>query len=364
MSGGFEKLGRAARHELAEIAEGSDLAARIERQVLSAVPRRSRMSWRILPVFALAAAAMVLVVAKPGRDPQISFTIAGEGTGDNAAPIVAQDAPKLIAFSEGTTVEVASQAEVRVLKTGTHAAEVGLVSGRITARVKHVDVDTHWLFRAGPYTVTVTGTAFDLSWNASAQRFALKMLEGRVILTGGSLTAPREVRAGESVLLGETAAAPTVAAAPPVIAEPQSAPPEAPPTVQPAQPTIAPDANAAGKLFARADALALQGDERTAVRLFEQLSRKYPHDALAGLASFAAGRLLLTQLHNPAGALPELERARRLGLPDPLAEACHARIVEALTRLKRRKECVDEKARYLGKYRQGVHLAMVAEACD
>jgi FecR protein len=352
----FERLGRVAKRELDGLVDRSTLANEIENQVLAVAPRRSRRALRLVPVFVFAAAACAFFAIYTGRRSELTFTIAGEGSGQVSSPIVTQSMPKLLAFSEGTTLTVSPQARVRILKTQERNAEVGLDEGTLMARVKHIDADSHWVFRAGPYAVTVTGTAFDLSWDPAVQRMALQMHEGRVLVSGGALSLPREVRAGERLLLG--------GAMPAVPAAVTQAPEETPPVISPSPPSVPDNLLTVGKLFARADRIRLQGNEREAVHLFQTLSRKHPRDPLAGLAAFAAGRLLLMQLNDPKNALVDLERARRLGLPEPLSEECHARIVQVHALMKNRDACVNEKVVYLRKFRQGSHVAMVANACD
>lgn len=350
----FDRLGRVARREIDGLVDRSTLANEIENRVLAAVPHRFRRALRLVPVFVFAAAACAFFAVYSGKHSELTFTIAGEGSGQVSSPIVTQDSPKLVAFSEGTTLAVSPQARVRILKTQDRSAEVGLDGGTLTARVKHADADSHWVFRAGPYAVKVTGTVFDLSWDAHEQRMVLQMHEGRVLVSGGTLSSPREVRAGERLLLGTTPPVPVAAALEPS---------ETPPAIS-SPPSVPDNSISTGQLFARADRIRLQGNEREAVLLFQTLSRKHPRDALAGLAAFAAGRLLLLQLNDPKNALVDLERARRLGLPEPLSEECHARIVQVHALLKNRDACVNEKVGYLGKFRQGAHVAMVAIACD
>ena len=41
-----------------------------------------------------------------------------------------------------------------------------------------------WSLLAGPYSVRVTGTAFDIGWVAAEQRFDISMQSGSVVITG------------------------------------------------------------------------------------------------------------------------------------------------------------------------------------
>jgi hypothetical protein len=65
-----------------------------------------------------------------------------------------------------------------------------------------------WRFEAGPFHVQVTGTRFHLVWRPADQGFSLATTEGRVVVTGTCMAAPRAVAAGESI---ELSCAPVVA---------------------------------------------------------------------------------------------------------------------------------------------------------
>ena len=374
------RLGRLARRELDALVQRSSLPTQIEAAVLGKA-HQPRGRWR-LPVLALgtcaAAAVAVVVILWPA--PPVTFTIAGEGSGHLGAIVSAPNSGKLLAFSEGTTVAIAPHGRAKVVRTASQGADVSVESGTVQASVAHHS-STQWRFHAGPYEIFVTGTKFDLSWDASVKQLTLLMHEGRVLVSGGSISSPREVRQGERFVVGALKServslhpgpvAPSLApvAASPTPVEPSLTRPAVPAkrrlaVLHPSAPrTQAPSAAAALELFARADEVRLSGDERGAVKLFEEVAVAYPGDRLAGLASFAAGRLLLVRLSDPRAALVDLERARRLGLGKPLDEDCHARIIEALGRLAKRNLCAHEQALYLATFPKGAHADIVAKAC-
>lgn len=367
----YERMGRAARAQLDALVEQSKLGARIEEAVLAAAPQQRSAAWR-WPLLAMStavcAAAFAVFVLWPAAP--VTFTIAGEGSGQVGDSIAANDASKLVAFSEGTTVAITAHASARIVRAQHEGADVVVQSGTVQANVAHKE-STKWTFRAGPYTVFVTGTKFDLKWDASAKRMTLSMQEGRVLVSGGAITTPREVRAGEVLDVGADHNERVVPASPPVPVLPAeiaktgtSLAKKRLAFANPAAPTVLEKTlSPAATLFAEADRVRLQGDERGAVALFEKVATGYPRDRLAGLASFAAGRLWLLQLHDPKAALVGFERARRLGLGSPLDEDCHARIIEALGLLKNFNACANEQARYLATFPKGPHVDIVAKAC-
>ena len=373
----YADLGRGVRQELDVLVSDSGLCTAVEAKLFG---RRDPQPRRLLRWFAyasvgLVAATALLLWAWPQG--ALTFTVAGDGSGAVGTMIAAPREPKLLAFSEGTTVLVAPAGKARILRMQPQGADVALEGGTLQAHVKH-KASTRWVFHAGPYEVLVTGTKFDLTWEANTQRLMLAMHEGRVLVQGGAMQTPREVRAGERFVIGD---APAIL--PPAIDVPAERPiarvshpflhPPAPISHAVARPRShqlarAPlleqeKRNPAAVLFGRADAARLSGDEPQAVRLFQDVAQRYPSHRLAGLASFAAGRLLLLRLGDARAALSELERARRLGLGAPLNEDCHARIVEALSALQRQTACKDEQSRYLAAFPRGPHADLVKKAC-
>lgn len=377
---GYSRLGRLARRELDAMVQQSNLPAQIQTAVLGKV-HQPRGRWRF-PVLALGifATAAVAAVALLWPAPPVTFTIAGEGSGQLGATVIAPNSGTLLAFSEGTTVAIKPRGRAKVVRTASHGAEVAVQSGTVQASVAHHS-STQWRFHAGPYEIFVTGTKFDLTWDASVKQLTLLMHEGRVLVSGGSISSPREVRQGESFVAGareservSSLPAPVAPALAPVATSPTPVEPSPTRPMVPARRplallhpnaarTDAPSTSAASELFARADRVRLSGDERAAVKLFEQVAMQHPRSRLAGLASFAAGRLLLVRLSDPRAALVDLKRARRLGLGKPLDEDCHARIIEALGRLGNRNACAQEQALYLAAFPKGAHANIVAKAC-
>ena len=77
-----------------------------------------------------------------------------------------------------------------------------LEDGAFGARVVHRD-RSQWLVYAGPYRVVVTGTHFDVRWDARQHSFTLALHEGAVTVFGPSLDAGgKRVLPSETVRLG------------------------------------------------------------------------------------------------------------------------------------------------------------------
>ncbi len=136
----------------------------------------------------------------------LSFLV-GDDRGDRPGAVgewlaAGSDAPLSARFSDGSAVELAPGASMRVSATTPVGADVLLERGTLHATVAHpAGVPARWAVRAGPFEVRVTGTRFDASWDPQAEAFELTLVEGRVTVTGPSLPADRAVVAGEHLVV-------------------------------------------------------------------------------------------------------------------------------------------------------------------
>jgi hypothetical protein len=172
-------------------------------QLAESVTRRQRISRRA----AVASVAFVLGIVgvtairstkAPAGERAIEYRVAGNPKvapiGQYVAP--ASKEPLALKFSEGSVVQLEPGARARVAKTTTHGATVLLETGGAKVDVIHRPA-ADWTVLAGPYTVHVTGTAFQLNYESSSQRFELAMRSGVVNVEGPGLTHPVEVKANE-----------------------------------------------------------------------------------------------------------------------------------------------------------------------
>src|SRR5690606_31993108 len=58
-----------------------------------------------------------------------------------------------------------------------------------------------WLVEAGPFLVTVTGTAFSITWDASRERFELTLRRGHVLVSGPVLKQELALEAGQTMVV-------------------------------------------------------------------------------------------------------------------------------------------------------------------
>jgi len=160
--------------------------------------RGRRWAFVVVPAFAIAAAVIALFVTRTADDERSLTYSIGDEHGERGQWIAARE-PVLLRFSDGSHIEVARDAKVRVAAMDQRGSTIDLEQGALHAEVLHRDVSS-WQFRTGPYTVLVKGTRFDAAWDSTRETFTLEMLEGKVQITGPLIQAPVTVSAGQSVL--------------------------------------------------------------------------------------------------------------------------------------------------------------------
>ncbi len=200
MSGYLDRFGSIVESELAVPArESTDSSLKHNVLAMADVAIRRRRIRRNV----LASTALVVCVggvasryvrhAAPGEKPieyRVAWATAPAPIGKYVAPEAKE--PLALRFSEGSIVQLAPGARARVARTTTHGATVLIETGGAQVNVVHRPA-TDWTILAGPYTVHVTGTAFNLDFEAATQRFELKMQSGVVTVDGPGLTHPVEV---------------------------------------------------------------------------------------------------------------------------------------------------------------------------
>jgi TolA-binding protein len=130
-------------------------------------------------------------------------------------------------------VALAGGARARVAEVTEKGARVVLEEGEAGVHVVHAP-GTAWSIEAGPFSVAVTGTTFDVGFHAAEQTLEVRMREGSVVVRGPQAEAGVALRAGQRLVAGsaegtlriEADAVPAPAAMPaPARTEPSSSPP-------------------------------------------------------------------------------------------------------------------------------------------
>jgi hypothetical protein len=193
-------LARVARLLDERIDEPRHAAGR-ERLLLAVTKRGPRWSTRSLlwlaAALALAAAAAVVLQRKPAR---LEYRVAGPVVVDGPWLVVSPSGGVLsVRFSEGTEVELGPGSKARVAEVTGDGARVVVGAGVLQARVVH-RLRSRWTVTAGPYTIDVTGTVFDVGWSDASEELELSLHDGSVVVRGPSLPDGLRVAAGQRLV--------------------------------------------------------------------------------------------------------------------------------------------------------------------
>lgn len=202
----LEQLGRTiAKHSDENESTDRVIHGARRRMQLSLRNRRATPGLTQRPGIRFAIAAVAAVLLSLGAyelwpEPPRPLTVQLES--DSAALIGrwigSRDETKQLRFSDGTSLSLHPQTDLKVERTSTTGASVIVGRGRTLASVNHSD-GADWRFAAGPFSIEVTGTEFDLAWHPEKGVFEIALHQGAVKLTGPTLAGARSVRKGEFV---------------------------------------------------------------------------------------------------------------------------------------------------------------------
>lgn len=178
-----------------QLSERDDLA-RVRSRLLSPPPRRGiAWGWTLVPA---SLAALALAWFGFFHEPRaLEVSVGGEAL-DVGAWVAADADAREVQFSDGSEIRLEPSSGVRVAELDANGAALDLQRGSMHVRVVHRDEDTEWRVAAGPFTVEVVGTAFDVAWDPAQQRFGLHLEEGRVRVAGPTVE-ERIVEVGETL---------------------------------------------------------------------------------------------------------------------------------------------------------------------
>jgi TolA-binding protein len=186
-------------------------------------------------VAAGATAAAVLMVNRP--DSTLTFDVVNGSVSDGGYVRAKASGGTELRFSDGSSLALDPGTSTRVTDIDAHGSRVLLESGRAHVKVTHRPA-AKWVVDAGPYSVHVVGTEFDVRWSGSEEVLDVQMQRGTVIVRGplarGGLTVENgqhlvaNVKDGEIFLdstppAREESPEPTFAVAPEVAAAPPAA---------------------------------------------------------------------------------------------------------------------------------------------
>jgi hypothetical protein len=175
-----------------EDSAGENLESRLS--VRRAARRRRRTAWA--GSFAAAASLAAVAVLLLLRAPALTYSVLN-GAADSGR-VVGKSGTK-IQFSDGSEVALEPGAEAKVEELDVHGARVKLKQGEVHVAIVKAPQNA-WFVEAGPYTVRVTGTAFDVSWSEKDQLLQVELLRGSVVVTGPLVGTGFTLRPGQRMI--------------------------------------------------------------------------------------------------------------------------------------------------------------------
>jgi TolA-binding protein len=303
--------------------------------------------------------------------------------------VASDESPVNVTLAEGTLIELDPRSEVALMHSSPEAVHVALSDGSAHFEVAKKR-SRRFRVQMGAVEVLVTGTQFRVARSVveGGERVRVDVEEGSVEVNRKGVGAVR-LQAGdhwsafvaktdqvrEEQLEKEGGALPVGPAVTPSTneqaqadeGEDEAAEGEAEESsghsVRRGRGKAHERAQAAEELFAQANVARRAGLVTESAKLYGELVARHPRDHKAALAAFELGRLRMDSLSDVPGAVDALERALKLDARRAFAEDALARLVLAHEALGDRAACTRARARYLGRYPEGVHAQHVAARC-
>ncbi len=410
MANSLERLGEHVAAALDEVAPAQARAQAIEearrgflRHRLGARAHGSVLSGLRLAWAGGAAVAVFAVAALLVFRHQAPLTFAIDGSAGTAKSWLAapEGSPLELQFSEGTKIRLEAAARAKVADIDAHGASLALEGGRLHAEVVHL-TNAAWKVEAGPFTVSVTGTVFDVNWEPNSQQLVVSVSRGSVSVRDSNGGSEHAVRASETLRTTASsrgfelsrsdgssapASADSATHAAPDTAE--NAPDrEASSTPESAEPpagkseAVASEwrefakrgalreafasADSAGftrvcasaspaELLLLGDGARLSGKPERATEALLALRHRYPGDPRRAAAAFALGKVAFDQRGAYEQAAEWFSTSLREQPGGPLAREASGRLIEALRRADDSAGARRAARDYLVKYPEGPH---------
>jgi hypothetical protein len=103
-------------------------------------------------------------------------------------------------FNEGSTFHLTSGTRGRVREVANDQVRLAIEHGTGAFQITR-SRERRWLIEAGPFVVTVRGTAFTVSWEPTSERFELRLREGHVVVSGPTVGKAMALSAGERLVV-------------------------------------------------------------------------------------------------------------------------------------------------------------------
>ena len=170
-------------------------------------PRRGFVRWSLVGVVAAVCALVGLQVASNSRKrlhalepPALAYQIEGGSVLEGGYLREAGHAGIKLLFNEGSQFALMPGSRGRLRSVDPKGARVAIEHGTASIQVTP-SADGRWLVEAGPFLVTVKGTAFTVSWDPSSEQFELSLRHGRVVVSGPISGGDIVLQAGQRLIV-------------------------------------------------------------------------------------------------------------------------------------------------------------------
>jgi hypothetical protein len=143
--------------------------------------------------------SVVLAIRQRAMAP-LSYAIEGGRVGRSGLIESEPSSEPLLRFSDGSEVHIAGGAKASLQSVSGRGARVALASGSAHVDVAH-RLGAEWLFDAGPFRITVTGTAFTFGWTANDEQLDVQMERGSVRVSGPLTDGELALRSGQHLIV-------------------------------------------------------------------------------------------------------------------------------------------------------------------
>lgn len=173
----------------------------VRAELVEAARRSNRKGWQ-MPALAAAVAAMAVALfvwLRPASDAPVAFEVGRTGDSGEIGRYYAAPAEKRdleLRFADSSVVQLRPGGGARVTDLNARGATVLLENGKAHVDVVHKP-NTEWTVAAGPYSIRVTGTSFDVSWNVHTSELVVEMHSGSVMVRGPGIETGVEVSGNE-----------------------------------------------------------------------------------------------------------------------------------------------------------------------
>jgi hypothetical protein len=186
---------------------GDDLTARQQAGLVrfeQAVARRTLRGTARAGAWALgfgvvAAGAAAALIMFQRADTTLTFAVVNGSVSAGGYVRAKASGGTELRFSDGSSLALDPGTSTRVTDIDAHGSRVLLESGRAHVRVTHRKA-AKWVVDAGPYSVHVVGTEFDVRWSGAEEVLDVQMHRGAVIVRGPLASGGLTMEAGQHLV--------------------------------------------------------------------------------------------------------------------------------------------------------------------